>query len=89
VCERPGDQTVGPLQCGGVQLKQGGDVIAMRNGDQREGDFVGRLPLPPGEHRLRLVLRGTTTVHRAEYSDDKNVKYRRTRQSFDIDEWQT
>ena len=52
----PGNERVCLLQGGGVQLKQRGDVVAVRHGDEHEVDLVGRLALPLGEQRLRLAL---------------------------------
>lgn len=57
----PGHETVGPLQSGGIQLKQRGNVIPMGNRDQGESNLLCCLMLLLGEHDICLILQHTQT----------------------------
>lgn len=52
----PGHETVSPLQGGGIQLKQRGNVIPMGNRNQGESNLLCCLMLSLGEHSIRLIL---------------------------------
>lgn len=53
----PGDEAVSPSQGGRVQLKDGGDVVALRHGHQGIGHLLRGPPAPPRRVLLGVQLR--------------------------------
>lgn len=59
----PGHQAVCPLQSGGIQLEQRGDVVAVAHRHQAEGDLLPSLPLLLRENTVRLHLPQHQNTH--------------------------